>query len=611
MSHFTLFWPNEGASLDATRRERLTASYRRGLGVSLEQREVLFRAESGATTARWWTFEDGWLVVTGSCLDLDAASGAFRERALFDALLSTDSARINRFEGTFAAAAWHTPSRRGVALNDQTSNLNLYYLPAEDGLWVTTAALPVAVAEGCTLDPAGLREYFARGTLLTPRSMFAGMQRLDIGEHLSWGAGALRLGSHWKPWADVGPLRRVESAAEALSDLALDRTRRLADGADRVLADLTGGYDSRLVVSAASAVSRLDAVTVDGLPGHGDVTIAQRVAQAMQWELLHFNPDESWQRPVDAEMRRELTYRVNGELPFADLYPHLQARPLLAQRFGLHLNGGGGELMRSFPWSQEVLAIGRKQKANVENALAYRYFQEGRPPADLFDVDWHPVVVDHFRGRLNTMFDAMPETRNTQQLDAAYLWRMTGFAPYTSAVASWLRSVAPLMCATTVTTAISLPWRLRLSSRLVRSMIERQNPAVAAIETRYGGAAGNFRWSMAHRQLWQLLKMGYHLGMKLDRVRLGGLLSRVLPAPQSDPVAYKPYRTEEFAAFVDPSQMLSAGLYREEGLRRVLESDERWRVRIATVEQLCRELDVRPQAAELVQESSSTSTRTR
>ena len=609
MSHFTVFWPTvvQAANPRPAERlcERLITAHREGLREpSLLDETVdggwILRVDRSTTTARRYDLADGWLVVTGSCLDLDSQSGSLRPEALLAALVSGEAARINRFEGTFAAAAWHLPTASGYALNDQTSNLNLYITKTEEGCWVTTTALPLAVALKKRLDPDGVRQFFARGTLLTPTSMFEGVRRAEIGEHLKFKEGQLSRETHWLPLAASNTLSRVESAAEALSDLAIDRTRRLSQNTDRVISDLTGGFDSRLVVSAAASASRLDAVTVDGPQKHGDVEIAKRVAAALQWELLHFDPDVGWKAEVDAAMRRELVYRVNGELPFADLYPHLQARPILAQRFGLHLNGGGGELMRAFPWSQEFFGIGRRRRANVENALSYRFFQEGPPPAGLFVSDWHPAAVDSFRRRLTSMFESMPQTLTTQQLDAAYLWRMTGFAPYTSAVASWLRSVAPLMCATTVTTAIGLPWKLRLGSRLVRTMIERQLPAAAELETRYGGTAGRFRLSTVHRQLWQLCKMGYHLMMKLDRVRLGGLLSKVLPPPLSDPVAYKPYRTEEFDRFLEPASMHSAALYRRETLESLLVRDSGWRarermiLRIATVEQLCRELDFRP-----------------
>lgn len=251
--------------------------------------------------------------------------------------------------------------------------------------------------------------------------------------------------------------------------------------------------------------------------------------------------------------------------------------------------------------------IGRRRPANVENALAYRFFQEGPPIAGLFADDWYPLVVDALRSRLKTMFESMPGTLNTQQLDAAYLWRTTGFAQYASALNGWLATAPPLTCAEIVDAALALPWKKRLTSGLMRRITDLQVPRAARLPTGYGGTASPLRPGNAHRQLYQLLRDGYHLVRKLDRVRMGGVLSRILPAPAEPPAVHKPYLTDEFRAFLDPAKMRSRRLYRRDALSAMLGgSEEHLRVneptilRMATLEQVCVELDTELDAGFLV-----------
>lgn len=600
MAHFTAFFPAPEAADPQVDRARIERAYREGLGESSlsEQRldgAWLLTVERALLAPRLFRCDDGWAIVAGRPIDLDEAPGGFSVERFLAALARDDARAINRFEGLFAAAAWHAPSRTAWAVNDQTSNLNLYTIEQRCGLWVSTVALPLAKGLGLGLDPGGVREFFSRGTLLNPTTLFEGLRRIDMGERLKYRDGRGRIVTHWVPVQPPRAGMSVRSAAVRLSDLAVDRVRRYAAEGQQVVADLTGGYDSRLVVTAAYAAGRLALTTVDGAEGHGDVEVAKLVAAAMGWELRHFDTATFWNRPIDAAMRRELTYRTNAELPFTEVYHHLLSRPLLAERCALHLTGGGGELARSFPWSQEFLGIGKRRRANVENALAYRYFQDGPPPRGLFVADWHPLVVDAFRGRLTRMFDAMPGTLTTQQLDVAYLWRMSGFAPYTSAVQAWMPSVAPLMCAEIVDSAIALPWKLRMTSTLVRRMIERQCPAAAAVATRYGGTASPTRPSNLHRQAWQVFKQGYRLFLKLDRVRLGGLFGRVLPSSASDPVVRRPYDTAEFRAFLDPAKLRCRGLFHPDALNTLVHGDdERRLLRLATLEQVCRELEFEP-----------------
>ena len=562
MSHFTVLLPASEASTPGPLK-RVVEILRGLLGepdATLHELEGarLLVAGTGLGGTRLQRAGEGWVVVTGRLIDLGTDDGELDAAALLELLAAGGEEGLQRYEGTFALAAWHTAARTGWVLNDQASMLSCYYGEFEGGLYASTAALPLAQALGLELEPQAVCEMFARGTVLAPTTMFRGLRRLDLGEHVRYHRGTAQVGRHWLPYRSPRSHRSTDAAAESLTQLALERIRRLAPAGTPVICDLTGGYDSRLVVSAAHAADRLTSVTVDGPEEHDDVVFAKLLAQAMGWEIEHFDPRTFWDRPITPEMRRELTYRTNGELPFTEVYHHLLSRPLLAQRFRLHLTGGGGELMRAFPWSQEFLGIGRRRTANVDNLLRYRFFQEGPPRSGLFRHDWHPALVARFRERAGAIFALGPGSLTTQQLDAAYLWRMTGFSPYTSAVSPWLSSVPPLMCAGIVDAAIELPWRMRLTSKLVRSMTYRMSPRLADLPTRYGGTAGPTRATNLHRQVWQLVKQSAHLARKIDRVRFGGRLSRLLPGDEQ-PAVRKPYLTDEFRSFLNPRTMRSRG----------------------------------------------------
>ena len=79
----------------------------------------------------------------------------------------------------------------------------------------------------------------------------------------------------------------------------------------------------------------------------------------------------------------------------------------------------------------------------------------------------------------------------------------------------------------------------------------------------------------------------------------GRLTRGVAPRRGSRP--RKPYLTEEFRSLLEPPGMLSRGIYDPAGLADLLGGPpERWYahesliLRVATVEQLCRELELEP-----------------
>ena len=115
-------------------------------------------------------------------------------------------------------------------------------------------------------------------------------------------------------------------------------------------------------------------------------------------------------------MCRELLYRTGGELPFTEVYQHLLSRPRLAQDFGLHLMGGGGELLRYFPWGQEFFGVGRGRLANVERSLDYRFLDVAPPPL-LFSRNFLPALRSPLGAHAGAICRDQPGARTTQQLD--------------------------------------------------------------------------------------------------------------------------------------------------------------------------------------------------
>ena len=611
MSNFVAYFPSKDRAQTPASFSELNRILRGPLRVDHVQTEVLngaaiLSARSGGRAPRFYAQEDGagWIVVKGNIFDAHSETPAVDLEELLHHFLTEDLAGLNHYEGTFALAAWDARKRQGWAVNDQTSMLNLYYGEYDAGLYVSTNAISLARALGLGLDPRGVQELLARNYagVLAPTTMFAGLRRVDIGEHVRYRAGTLSRGKHWhwyEPEASYGSIRE---AADAAAAVVVDRVARYAASASPVLSDLTGGLDSRLVASAACAAGLKFAVTVNGSPDHQDVRIAHRVAETMQWDMRYFDTQLLWTVKITSDMRRELLYRTNGELPFTEVYHHLLTRPQLAQDFELSMQGSGGPLFRYFPWSQEFFGIGRRRLANVDNVLKYRILPQPPPPS-LFSQDWLPALRNRLKSRLEGICREHPGTRTTQQLDAVHLWKETGHSSlYMSAIYDWLPSVSPLLSAGVAKAGITMPWIMRLTSRLQRHMIYTLSPRAAGVVTAYGGTAEPTSFSNVHLAALQSAKRGVHLANKLSRIRLKGTNK-----PRSsgtsvtkDQIIFLTERPREFLA---PKTMLSRALYDAESLHQVLGGSDEDRQahslliqKLATVEGLCREVGFEPEA---------------
>jgi hypothetical protein len=214
-----------------------------------------------------------------------------------------------------------------------------------------------------------------------------------------------------------------------------------------------------------------------------------------------------------------------------------------------------------------------------------------------------PALRSRLKSRLEGICREQPGTRTTQQLDAVHLWKETGHSSlYMSAMYDWLPSASPLLSAGVVKAGITMPWVMRLTSRLQRQMIYTLSPRAAGVVTAYGGTAEPISFSNVHLEALQSAKRGVHLVRKLDRI----WLKRTNKHRSSGTSAEKPqvpFLTHELRQFLAPKTMLSRALYDAESLHAVLDgSDEDRRAhssliqKLATVEGVCRELGFEPEA---------------
>lgn len=543
----------------------------------------------------------GWIVVKG-LLFSTGSQPAPQLLELLETFLDGGRVRFNDYEGIFGLAVWDARRREGWALNDQASMLNLYYAERSEGLYVTTNALSLGRSLGLSLDAEGSQEFLARGVLLAPTTLVKGVRRLNVGEHLVSGNGRTSIRRHWTAFSPTAKVRTSRDAAERFEAIVADRLARYAAVASPIVSDLTGGLDSRLLVSVLHSRRLGKAATVNGPKTLEDVRIACRVAEKLGLDMRHFETPQFWSQLVDPDMRRELVYRTNGELPFTEVYHHLLSRPLLAREFGLHMIGSGGELLRYFPWSQEFHGIGRRRRANVANAIKYRFLSSGLPSSGLVGDSW----LRGYRHRLHAAIEAVcaeeTDSLTTQQLNAVYVWKMTSHSSlYLSATFDWLPTVAPLLTAEVVSVAVSMPWSLCLTSGLQRQVIYDMSPEAASVVTAYGSTAEPTRLANIHKAGWQAAKNAWHLVDKIERVVLRGVISRHAAPTLPSLKALVPFITPEFRQFMDPQTMVTRHLYSAAGLRELVAGDDdAWRsrasmvTRVATLESVSRELGSEP-----------------
>jgi len=256
----------------------------------------------------------------------------------------------------------------------------------------------------------------------------------------------------------------------------------------RVVCDLTGGLDSRLVaLSLVSAGIPFDAV-VTGPENSPDVLLAARIARHLGVRLTH----ETRQAPDDLNTWRQALEQAGGVVR-----PRLAARLLALQTgrsdYDVSVGGLGGELLRDFWWLQDPLGLEDETAPDWGRLIRTRIFQSPQP-RELLRGEWADAVAEGTKQCVD-FFGAgtrnLELKRKRDLLDFAYL--RLHLAPWAGANLSLSSSVIQLHNPILHPGVLQVAWGATLKQRrlgtLVRESISLLDRKAAAIPVESGGTA--------------------------------------------------------------------------------------------------------------------------
>ncbi len=269
------------------------------------------------------------------------------------------------------------------------------------GSVMSTSALLAGVASAAGFDETAVAVQSQLGWQLGQRTLFAGVQKLAPGTVAHLGATGVTTVAPAR--TAVEPIPFAEAVRQAADILRTSLEAVLDDHPDAVL-QLTGGQDSRLLLSAIPASRRrgLRAMTL-GVGGDGDVTVAAEIAARYRVQhevrglggLDEVTPAEAWALCVEA------AGRLDGMSDPVALAALGVAEGAFEQ--GVRISGLGGEVARGFYYVGRVRDRAYTRK-DAEQLAAWRMFANEAVEAEALAVEFR----DWARGAAEgSVFDAL------------------------------------------------------------------------------------------------------------------------------------------------------------------------------------------------------------
>jgi len=252
---------------------------------------------------------------------------------------------VERFRGMFAFAVWDRNRKTLFLARDRLGIKPLYYAVLADGHLLFGSelkALMVHPGLARALDPRAVEEYFALGYVPEPRTIFAGVHKLEPGYTLAMQRGRAPAAPrrYWNVQFSA-QIRDQDAACEGLIERLAEAVKIRLVAEVPLGAFLSGGVDSSAVVAMMARAMHEPVKTCSiafGDPAFDEAAHARSVADLYHTDhsVYRLDPDDF-----------DLVDRLAGlyDEPYADssALPTYRVCELARRRVTVALSGDGGD----------------------------------------------------------------------------------------------------------------------------------------------------------------------------------------------------------------------------------------------------------------------------
>jgi asparagine synthase (glutamine-hydrolysing) len=302
-----------------------------------------------------------------------------------------------RFHGVLADRQKAT----ATLFNDRYGLHRIYYHEAKDAFYFAAEAKAILAVrpELRSIDPEGLAEFISCGCALENRTLFTKVRVLPPASAWTFQQASIeRKGTYFdaKEWEQQSPLE-PEPYYERLRDVFSENLPRYFNGLDRIGISLTGGMDSRMIMSwSKTAPGSFPCYSFGGAYRDSqDVLIARKIARAcgQEHEVIRVGDEFLSQFPHYSERTVFLTDGCVDVKHAPDLYVNERAAKIAPVRI---TGNYGGEILRRVrafkPVDPEPGLFRSDLVAHVDRAKETYLSSVQRPPlsfAMFHQAPWH------------------------------------------------------------------------------------------------------------------------------------------------------------------------------------------------------------------------------
>jgi hypothetical protein len=372
-----------------------------------------------------------------------------------------------------------------------------YYGSGSEYFVAASRAGMVAQKISASIDGISYLALMREATIPSGRTLFDGVRRLTAGHALrldgrTGRADIVSLGALYRE-----PINCTLSESVERSTRVIMSAVALAASAPGTMVDLTAGNDTRLTAAALAIrpdLGRNVRFRVTGEPHDPDVIAARSISAIMGWKLERC----SKYIPFDSTMAGLLGVAAAGD-GFSSLLgtgSRIELERQCRAQAGTLVGSTCGELFRNWIWQPELHRMGQTRQVNFDALMQHRIRRNRDTEVQRLSNN-AMSIEDHDRQLLQPYRDLagmFPEALNTYKLELMYIQQLQNRIVWWPLV-SLLTVQMPYLWSDVTDVSLRLPWRHKLTRRLVTTIVESIAPEISAIPTDRGAPFKTLRLS--------------------------------------------------------------------------------------------------------------------
>jgi hypothetical protein len=491
-----------------------------------------------------------WLAVQGSCFH---RSGNNQPAYLLQRYLNIGAEQLAlELNGFFAVIVGNANTRVTQVITDVVGSLHFYHRQLRSSIGLSTSSRLLAQLETVNLDPVGCQEFLATGVIYEDRTFYKEVRKLPPASITTFCDGHQNgQCRYWDPGGLEPESLSPEVGAEKLWEELKSAVASINRQHSSIVCDLTGGYDSRAVAAGFLAGEKKFATVVSGPRESPDVIVSSGLAEIFHLLHIHYPPSSN---PISLDEIRCALRLTDGECDLSEYIHVARIHRNLSLHFAVSINGSFGELARGYWWELLFPATGKRHKLDAAR-LAQRRYAVG-PLTQVVQAQWGLDLVEHFRGIVDRSLTGLESFPNTFQMDMTYLrMRMQCWqGRLASSTDRIWPCLSPFIFRQILETILQTRFAARERSLLIRTMLAKHNPPLAAYPLEHGYPAVPATWKTIGK-FWPLAPYYGNKVVRKVKQRLHMDNGTMSPNPHG-----QLWPADEVKAVLDPSKMKSLAI---------------------------------------------------